>query len=251
MYGKGEGMMFEVDIFPPNSSPLLHNMTTPPDTSTNISVALKAQVMALMTKSHNKPTDIDMWHHCLGHVSYDTIQQMSKDDIIQGMHLTNPTPHPGMCEDCIMGKHTCRPFHAYENHETTIGEHTYVDLWGPSCVQSTGRCSYRMPCVDGYSGHIKTYFLPNKEAAMTLDALRHYIALTKQQTRQKVKKIQTDEGMEFTNNLSKTYLNEQGIIHEFTTAYSSASNGVIECSHHTIIEHVCICLHEARLPPSL
>ena len=26
-----------------------------------------------------------MWHHCLGHVSYDTIQQMSKDDIIQGM----------------------------------------------------------------------------------------------------------------------------------------------------------------------
>ena len=79
-----------------------------------------------------------------------------------------------------MGKHTHRPFHANENCETTIGEHTYVDLWGPSCVQATGGCSYMMPCIDGYgySGHIETYFLPNNEAAMTLDTLRHYIALT-------------------------------------------------------------------------
>ena len=74
MYGKGEGTMYEVDIFPPNSSPFPHNMTTSPDTSSNISVALKAQVMALVTKSQNKPTDIDMWHCCLGHVSYDMIQ---------------------------------------------------------------------------------------------------------------------------------------------------------------------------------
>ena len=150
-----------------------------------------------------------------------------------------------------MGKHTRRPFHANENRETTIGERTYIDLWGPSHVQSTGGCSYMMPCVDGYSGHIETYFLPNKEAATTLDALRHYIALTERQTRHKVKKIRTDEGMEFTNNVWKAYLNEQGIIHEFTTAYSSASNGVVERSHRTIIEHVRVCLHEARLPPSL
>ena len=47
------------------------------------------------------------------------------------------------------------------------------------------------------------------------------------------------------------YLNEQGIIHEFTTAYSSASNGVVEHSHRTIIECVHVWLHEARLPPSL
>ena len=74
MHGKGEGTMYEVDIFPPNSSLFPHNMTTSPDTSTNISAALKAQVTALATKSHNKPIDIDMCHHCLGHVSYDMIQ---------------------------------------------------------------------------------------------------------------------------------------------------------------------------------
>ena len=79
-----------------------------------------------------------MWHHHLGHVNYDTIQQISKNNIIQGIHITNSAPCPGTCEDCIMGKHMHRPFYTNENHEMAIGEHTYIDLWGPSCVQSTG-----------------------------------------------------------------------------------------------------------------
>ena len=72
--------------------------------------------------------------------------------------------------------------------------------------------------------------------ATTLDALKHLATLTKQQTRQRVKKIRTDEGKEFTNTLWKAYLGEQGIVHELTTAYSSASNSVIEHCHCTIIE---------------
>ena len=85
----------------------------------------------------------------------------------------------------------------------------------------------------------------------TLDALKHYAALTEWQTGQKVKRIQTDEGTEFTNTIWKAYFSENGIIHESTTAYSSASNGMVECHHCTIIERVRVCLHEARLPPSL
>ena len=104
-----------------------------------------------------------------------------------------------------MGKHTHCPFYMSENHEAVIGECTYIDLWGPSCLQSTGGCSYIMLCINGHSGHTEAYFLSNKEAVTTLDALKHYIALTKWQTGQKVKRIQTDEGMEFTNTIWKAY----------------------------------------------
>ena len=93
-----------------------------------------------------------------------------------------------------------------------------------------------MLCIDGYSGHTEVYFLSNKEAATTLDALKHLAALTEQQTRQRVKKIRTDEEKEFTNALWKAYLGEQGIVHELTTTYSSASNGVVKHRHRTIIE---------------
>ena len=77
-----------------------------------------------------------------------------------------------------MGKHTHRPFYTNENHETAIRERTYIDLWGPSRVQSTGGQSNMMLCIDGYSGHTEVYFLSNKEAATTLDALKHLAALT-------------------------------------------------------------------------
>ena len=88
-----------------------------------------------------------------------------------------------------MGKHTRHPFYTNENREIVIGERTYIDLWGLSHVQSTGGCSYMMLCVDGHSGHTEAYFLSNKEAATTLDALKHYAALTEQQTGQKVKRV--------------------------------------------------------------
>ena len=108
-----------------------------------------------------------------------------------------------------------------------------------------------MPCVNGHSGHTKAYFLSIKEVVTTLDPLKHYATLMEQQTGKSIKRIQTDEGMKFTHTMWKTYVDKQGIIHELTTTYSSASNGVVECYHHTIIECVCVCLHKARLPPSL
>ena len=73
MFGSGEGTMYKLNIFPP-TSPLPHDVTQPPDMSEKISAALNTQVKALATKSHNKPTNIDTWHHRLGHVNYDTIQ---------------------------------------------------------------------------------------------------------------------------------------------------------------------------------
>ena len=94
MFGSGEGTMYKLSIFPP-TGPLPHDVTQPPDISRNFFPILNTQVKVLATKSHNKPTNIDTWHHCLGHVSYNTIQWMSKGNTIQGMHITNPIPCPG------------------------------------------------------------------------------------------------------------------------------------------------------------
>ena len=73
MYGSGEGMMYKLNVFSP-TGPLPHDAMSPPDTSAKISMALDAQVKILATKSHNKPTNIDTWHRCQGHVNYDTVQ---------------------------------------------------------------------------------------------------------------------------------------------------------------------------------
>ena len=81
-------------------------------------------------------------------------------------------PTPGACEDCIMGKHTWHPFHSNDHHETVIGECMYIDLWGPSHVKLAGGKLYMMLIVDGFSDLAERYFLADKQASTTLEALK-------------------------------------------------------------------------------
>ena len=88
-------------------------------------------------------------------------------------------------------------FHSNDHHEDVIRECTYIDLWGPSCVKSAGGKLYMMLIVDSFSGSAKGYFLADKQASTTLEALKQNIALSEQQTGQKIKCILIDKGTEF------------------------------------------------------
>ena len=67
----------------------------------------------------------------------------------------------------------------------------------------------------------------------------------------KVKCLHMDGGTEFCNRLWEEWCGERGIVLESTTAYSLASNGIVERSHQTVIEHTCILLAENGFPPSM
>ena len=84
-----------------------------------------------------------------------------------------------------------------------------------------------------------------------MTALKHYIALAEQQTARKVKCLQVDEGSEFCNKLWESWCSEEGIILEPNTTYSSESNGIVERSHCTVIEHTRVLMVENSLPPSM
>ena len=78
MHGKGIGMMYEVEAHSPDNS------TVPVQTpiSVNCAIAAKNTIAIYATHSHTKLTDIDTWHHCLGHVNYQVIRQMHCDAIV-------------------------------------------------------------------------------------------------------------------------------------------------------------------------
>ena len=126
-----------------------------------------------------------------------------------------------------------------------------IDLWGPSRVKLAGGKLYMMLVVDGFSGSAKGYFLTDKQVSTTLEALKQNIGLSERQMGQKIKCIQTDEGTEFCNSSWHDFLTSHGIIRETTSAHSSASNGVVEHTHRTIIECIRVLLHETRLPASM
>lgn len=247
MYGRGEGTMYEVDLLPPTGDVSTKDLPT----SIKATIAAAVRVSVFATHSHNKPTNIDTWHRRLGHVGYSTIEKMVNDTLVDGLDVTTMQKGPGMCEDCIMGKHARRPFDGGEQREKEVLERVYIDLWGPSRVQSTGGKSYMMQLVDGKSRHTEGYFLANKEAKTTLEALRHFHVTAERQMGKKLVYIRTDIGTKFCNDTWWDFCVEHGITHETTLGYSSASNGVVECSNRTVIERVRVLMHEAKLPPSL
>ena len=78
------------------------------------------------------------------------------------MDVTTYEKGQGQCEDCIMRKHTQRPFDENPTRETEVLERVYIDLWGPAQTRSNGEKQYIMQAVDRMSTHTEEYYLADK-----------------------------------------------------------------------------------------
>jgi len=70
--------------------------------------------------------------------------------------------------------------------------------------------------------------------------------LIKNQTKKKIKTLRTDNGIEYESNEFHDFCKEVGIKRETTTPYTPEHNGVVERKNHTIVEDVCVMLHDQR-----
>ncbi|GFT09028.1 retrovirus-related Pol polyprotein from transposon TNT 1-94 [Trichonephila clavipes] len=67
-------------------------------------------------------------------------------------------------------------------------------------------------------------------------------------TDKRIKKIRTDNGLEFVNEQLDTYLANSGIFHEKTIPYNSESNGKSERANRVLLERARSLLYESKLP---
>ena len=64
----------------------------------------------------------------------------------------------------------------------------------------------------------------------------------------KIKKVRSDNGTEFKNANVDTFLDEEGISHEFSATYTPQQNGVVERKNRTLIEMARTMLDEYKTP---
>ncbi|GFT68723.1 retrovirus-related Pol polyprotein from transposon TNT 1-94 [Trichonephila clavipes] len=67
-------------------------------------------------------------------------------------------------------------------------------------------------------------------------------------TEKRIKKIRTDNGLEFVNEQLDTYLANSGIFHEKSIPYNSESNGKAERANRVLLERARSLLYESKLP---
>jgi len=102
----------------------------------------KIQPTAFTTQSKQKPTSFATWHRCLAHAGAETICQMMTENLVDGLDISGELSISGLCKDCIYGKHTAHPYNNSKSREKEVLEWVYVDIWGPSQVQSAGGALY-------------------------------------------------------------------------------------------------------------
>ena len=63
-----------------------------------------------------------------------------------------------------------------------------------------------------------------------------------------IKKVRSDNRTEFKNTLLEEFLDEEGIMHEFSTPYTPQQNGVVERKNRTLIDMARTMLDEYKTP---
>lgn len=130
-----------------------------------------------------------------------------------------------------------------------VGELIHADLCGPMETNSLGKARYFLLFKDDYSNYRKIYFLKTKDEVKT--HFKNFIKRVSMETGRRINMLRTDNGLEFINEETKKILNEEGIEHQTSTAYTPEQNGKAEREMRTMTETARTMLIAKNLPKYL
>jgi hypothetical protein len=133
----------------------------------------------------------------------------------------------------VFGKHKRVKFNTATHSSKGILDYVHSDLWGPSHKPSLGGTHYMLTIIDDYSRKVWPYFLKDKSEACS--AFKEWKTMVENQNEKKVKKLRTDNGMQFCSHEFKSFCNSEGIVRHYTVPYTPQQNGVAEHMNRTII----------------
>lgn len=146
-----------------------------------------------------------LWHLRLGHISCRGMEELGKQNLLCG----DQTSRLEFCESCTLEK-SCRVKFNIAIHNTKgILNYVHSDLWGPSKVCSKGGVRYFISIIDDYSRRVWVYCLKSKDQAF--EAFKDWKNVIENQVGRRIKKLRTDNDLEFCSNLFEKYCKNEGI----------------------------------------
>ncbi|KAH9681147.1 hypothetical protein KPL71_026853 [Citrus sinensis] len=173
-----------------------------------------------------------LWHMRLGHMSQKGIKELEK----QGLFGHDQISQLEFCEKCVFGKATRLKFNTGKHETKQTLDYIHSDIWGPSQVPSHGGARYFITFIDDFSRKLWVYILKHKSEA--LDKFKEWIALMENQIGRKIKRLRTDNGLEYCSNEFDEFCKRLGIARQKTVRYTPQQNGLAERMNKTLIEKV-------------
>nr|GFA86363.1 retrovirus-related Pol polyprotein from transposon TNT 1-94 [Tanacetum cinerariifolium] len=175
-----------------------------------------------------------LWHHRLSHLNFDTINLLSKNDIVVGLpNLKFIKEH--LCSSCELGKAKRKSFQTKSTPSSKRRlQLLHMDLCGPMRVASINGNKYVLIVVDDYSRHTWFYFLRSK--VETPKVLIDFLRLVQRGLHAQVRIVRTDKGTKFLNKTLYAYFASEGILHQTSVARTPKQNGGVERRNRTLVE---------------
>ena len=151
-----------------------------------------------------------LWHLRLGHIGYDRIQRLTKDGPLRELTL-GELP---VCESCLEGKLTKRPFSAKGDRAKEPLGLVHSDVCGPLNVQARGVFEYFVTFIDDYSRYSCLYLMHRKSE--TFSKFQEFLAMAQNQLGKTLKILRSDRGGEYLDMQFQDHLTELGILSQLT-----------------------------------
>ncbi|KAL5757095.1 hypothetical protein ACOSQ2_021841 [Xanthoceras sorbifolium] len=187
---------------------------------------------AVSTSSLSDSDVTRLWHMRLGHMSERGLSELSRRGLLCGQS----TSKLDFCEHCIFGKQKRVSFSTAIHRTKGTLDYIHSDLWGPARVPSKGGARYMLTFIDDYSRKVWVYFLKQKNDVFT--TFKQWKALVEKQTGRKIKRLRTDNGLEFCQGDFNEFCKNEGIVRHLTVRGTPQQNGVAERMNRTLLEKV-------------
>ncbi|KAL5740548.1 hypothetical protein ACOSQ2_029728 [Xanthoceras sorbifolium] len=187
---------------------------------------------AVSTSSLSDSDVTRLWHMRLGHMSERCLSELSR----RGLLCSQSTSKLDFCEHCIFGKQKRVSFSTAIHRTKGTLDYIHSDLWGPARVPSKGGARYMLTFIDDYSRKVWVYFLKHKNDVFA--TFKQWKALVEKQTGRKIKRLRTDNGLEFCQGDFNEFCKNEGIVRHLTVRGTPQQNGVAERMNRTLLEKV-------------
>ena len=121
---------------------------------------------------------------------------LDSKSLVKGLSFNQNEIFDQKCQGCAYGKQHHLPFPKKSDHECKQSlEHIHTNVCGQIPINSEEASRYFVTFTDDYTHYTYVYMMKNKSEV--IDKLREYVEMAKKFTRQRVKRIRSDNEQEY------------------------------------------------------
>ena len=202
----------------------------------------------------SKDNSASLWHKRLGHISKTRVERLVSDGILDSLDFTDFD----VCIACIKGKQT-KMKKLGANRTKDVLEFIHTNICGPFPTASWNGQQYFISFIDDYSRY--GYLFLIHEKSQSLDVFKTFKAEVENQLNKRIKCVRSDRGGEYYGRYDGSgeqrpgpfakFLEECGIVPQYTMPGSPSMNGVAERRNRTLKDMVRSMISHSSLPESL